>query len=490
MLAAMASQEKEARQAVARREKAGGRENYHLASGVQPVGRLAVLLLLGMLCAGCARPVPQDGAARPLHLVCEVPCGSPIDAGGRHPREFAMAVDPTDPRRIVLASMDMVTTGPLALSELWVYQTSDGGGSWSAARLPPPRAGDNGSDPSVQVFPDGEMLVVGLYGEGALVVTPVGSGATWNRDLVAYRSQDHDRTWQGPIEINPARVDAPVPAASSDSDGPRVAVAPDGEALVAWLGGDGSGRTISASVSRDFGTTWSSPRVLASGDEVGSGNPSPTILPDGAYVVPYNWRSAPASGGTNPPSPCLDPEARFPATNINVSVSLDGGRAWSDSVLAANTSSIWPSAVPTDGGTVAFTVPNANRTGDDLVAVHDVEHGGARPVVLEPDILVPRFSAVVPSPTLASAGSVVASIAVARDGRAHVTAFDATRRSPPVALGGPAIHFPAPNACGYPDYAPYGEYVGIAGGDGFVTAAWLAGSDSSPQLFFARLDVR
>jgi hypothetical protein len=179
-----------------------------------------------------------------------------------------------------------------------------------------------------------------------------------------------------------------TPAASAESADPALALDPStGDLLLTWVGGDSSGWSLFFARSIDEGATWSEPRVVvAGGDEVHPhGESSPRLVAANGGRVALAWARS-----------ISVPGRKWPATQIRLSRSLDGGVNWSQPVTLNDDSAGTPAghqfhgaAWSGDSGLVVSWLDE--RSGPAL----EIHHGGASPtagdVTDEPDAVV--FSA-------------------------------------------------------------------------------------------------
>jgi len=115
-------------------------------------------------------------------------------------------------------------------------------------------------------------------------------------------------------------LEAPQTAAAEQSD-PALAVDPEsGDLLLAWLAGDTLRSGIWFSRSRDAGGSWSAPVqvVPPSGDVQPHAEASPKLVAMPGGVVAIVWATSRAVAGR-----------MWPAADVRVARSLDGGATWS-----------------------------------------------------------------------------------------------------------------------------------------------------------------
>jgi hypothetical protein len=160
-------------------------------------------------------------------------------------------------------------------------------------------------------------------------------------ELLAWRSQDGGKTWQGPATVND------VPGAAREGLH-AMAAAPDGTLACVWLDMRGRGTTLYGSFSRDGGATWSRNQlVYRSPDGTICECCHPSAAYDRSGRLHVMWRNA--LGG---------------ARDMYLSTSSDGGKTFSPArKLGKGT---WPlDACPMDGGALAVS---SGRLGHDLLA--------------------------------------------------------------------------------------------------------------------------
>ncbi len=118
-----------------------------------------------------------------------------------------------------------------------------------------------------------------------------------------------------------ASVMLPVPAGGAETADAALARDPEtGDVLLSWVGGDSAGWALYFARSGDEGQTWeSATAVTAPGlDLRPTGESSPRLVPAAGGRVALVWtRSVPVPG------------QRWPATEIRIARSLDGGATWS-----------------------------------------------------------------------------------------------------------------------------------------------------------------
>ncbi len=172
----------------------------------------------------------------------------------------------------------------------------------------------------------------------AVVISAVygGQGAGHDGDLLAWRSQDGGKTWQGPSKVND------VPGAAREGLH-AMAASPKGVLTCAWLDLRTKGTKIYASSSQDGGATWGTNKlVYQSPDETVCECCHPSVAYDAQgrlYIMWRNWL-----GGSR---------------DMYLTRSDDSGKTFASAQkLGVGT---WPlNACPMDGG--AVSVANGSVT--------------------------------------------------------------------------------------------------------------------------------
>jgi hypothetical protein len=175
---------------------------------------------------------------------------------------------------------------------------------------------------------------------GFVCITAIGSKFKGgDGDLVAFRSTDGGRTWQGPSAVS----DEPAAAREGLH---AMAVGPKGELCCVWLDLRDSGpKGVAAAISTDGGATWGkNAHVYHSPDGPVCPCCHPSVTFDdrgGIYVM---WRNSLAGN-----------------RDMYVCQSADGGRTFGEAAkLGAGT---WPlKTCPMDGGAVAAVSPDKLAT--------------------------------------------------------------------------------------------------------------------------------
>ena len=222
--------------------------------------------------------------------------------------EPSLAVDPRDPRRLIVAyQQDRFSTG--AARGLVASRSSDGGKTWARTELPFslctggqttgwPRA----SDPWVSIGPDGRAYVVGL-GSGVAVSTSTDGGRRWSAPVTLAANDGTYLVDKCTVTADPAQA---------------------GVAYAVWQrylrrrNGPPIESDTLLSVTRDGGRRWSAPRlVLAHTND--TGDVASVVLP-GTRGALFHLAYRQAGGVPGPGAAHL--------STLLVQRSSDGGRTW------------------------------------------------------------------------------------------------------------------------------------------------------------------
>jgi len=239
--------------------------------------RTAALGLLALALGACGGDGPSDPSGTPSPPPPNVRVSSPENA---RPEEVAIAIDPTNPARLVIGSnLD------------FYYYSWDGGLPWTERRLLSPSFGVWG-DPSIAFDPDGRVYYAhlsnppetaeGYFIDRIVVQRSTDGGATFDGGRgVGFRPpRNQDKSW-----IIPDLTDSPY----------------RGRLFLAWTEFDRYGsddpadRTrILHAFSADAGTTWSEPVVVsdvegdARDDDETVEGAVPAVGPEGQVYVSWS----------------------------------------------------------------------------------------------------------------------------------------------------------------------------------------------------------
>lgn len=217
-------------------------------------------LLLTLLLAGCLDPNGSAPSLATDGLACD-PCRVTIETAPFGLREPAVAVDPTDPERLMATSMGFdVVADAAGTLRLMRHDSTDGGRTWSSMRLALPDA-----TPATETYdgvplflPDGEPFIGGIALEGAYGFLGPAQG---HARVFALRPDA--RAIATVAEGSGAEVMAfGVAASLSAPDKPAFGVAPDGSLLAAYARreqdtpADPMRMSFEAAGSADGGRTW------------------------------------------------------------------------------------------------------------------------------------------------------------------------------------------------------------------------------------------
>ena len=166
--------------------------------------------------------------------------------------------------------------------------------------------------------------------DGTVVVSAIGGdlGGGKDGDLLAWRSVDHGKSWQGPVRVNDV-------AGSAREGLHAMAAGPNGELYCAWLDLRSKGTKIFGSSSSDGGATWTGNHLVyrsPSGSVCECCHPSVAFGEDG--VLHVMWRNSIAG-----------------SRDIWATTSKDGGKQFSKARKLG--SGTWRlDACPMDGGAI------------------------------------------------------------------------------------------------------------------------------------------
>ena len=241
-----------------------------------------------------------------------------------------MAVDPADPRHIVMVDEDFLA------GQCDAHVTFDGGRTWTSNHLTVP---SDFADPPCRTFDSGGYAHYNksvVFGTGQNVYTTFASHrgdqqrpesnvvAGEGDSVIVNRSADGGKTWErGVVAIAGAKDSRPFIIR------PGVAVQPRAQGdklyVVGWYvvnppgmgasGGAGDRRTVVA-VSEDGGRTWGAPIDAQGPEEKVREIAPPVVGPDGAVYIAWRNRD--------------DPQATVGTSNrpIVVAKSTDGAQTW------------------------------------------------------------------------------------------------------------------------------------------------------------------
>jgi putative cell wall-binding protein len=265
------------------------------------------------------------GEVTPGHVLDNVRFGT--DNNPLRGRDIpGLAVDPADPRHIVMIDEDFLA------GECDFHVTFDGGKTWKDGHLtvpsdfaqPPCRTFDSGGyahyNKSV-VFGSGQNVYTTFASHRGEQQRPESNVVAGEGDsVIVNQSTDGGRTWkQGVVAIEGAKSSRPFIIRPGVAVQPR----PQGDRLyvVGWYvvnppgmgasGGAGDRRAV-VSVSEDGGATWSAPVDAQGPDEKVREIAPPVVGPDGAVYIAWRNRDDPATA----PHP------------IVMAKSTDAGKTW------------------------------------------------------------------------------------------------------------------------------------------------------------------
>ncbi len=231
----------------------------------------------------------------------------------------SIAVDPTDPRRILMAYRIDRPTFDCA-----VRRSTDGGRTWTSVGVPVPEGFDTCFAPDVAFAPDGTayLLFTTLDTQGEFHPAANVPNGGW-----LARSTDHGATFAAPYRV--------VPANSVQTG---LAVGPSGRIYVCWLQGDtavpetplGLGlppNPLMISSSDDGGMTMTAPVQVNPPDRLRVGAASMAVADDGTLFVLYQDYRNDLADYQNFAKPFHGTFA------LVLARSTDGGRSFAQSVV-------------------------------------------------------------------------------------------------------------------------------------------------------------
>jgi hypothetical protein len=277
------------------------------------------------------------------------------------------AVDPADPRHVVMISEEFIT------GQCDFHTSLDGGRTWtSEGHLTVPT---DFADPPCRTYDSGGYAHFNksvVWGSGQNVYTTfashrgeqqrpeTGTAAGEGDSVIVNRSTDGGRTWErGVVAIQGAKESRPFIIRPGVAVQPR----PQGDKLyaVGWYvvnplnmgaqGGAGDRRTVVAS-SEDGGRTWSAPVEAQGPDERVREIAPPVVGKDGSVYIAWRNRDDPA----NAPHP------------IVVAKSSDGGATWTRTPIQDAT--VAPTTAPAPAGNAGFPKMAADPTTGNLYVTY------------------------------------------------------------------------------------------------------------------------
>ncbi len=260
--------------------------------------------------------------------------------------EVVVACDPTDVRRLVIASMASASPSEHSLHEVATFVSTDGGIDWEVTKiLKGQRANESFFDPHLTFGPDGSVYLVAFSTVVQLsnAAAPRIKAEEANLGAVeVLRSADSGRTWGPRTSIKSA--DRPFLLADHKTPGALHCFAVKHSPV--------------AAVSRDGGKSFTNWNPIVKIKSYSMGNPA--MLSDGTLLAPYPVLRG---GGGRLPSP----------VTLTVARSADGALSYDTSTVADYTFA--------DNGLPSLAV-DATRAGnkDHLYIVWPDASGGQRRV--------------------------------------------------------------------------------------------------------------
>ncbi|MDQ3964719.1 MAG: glycoside hydrolase [Actinomycetota bacterium] len=329
---------------------------------------LVVVLVAALVVHFPLTALPHAAAAgRPVSLTL-VSNGSDFDERGMScqseatrvswEKESSIAVDPNDPRHVVIAWLEDDAVGIVTSS------TFDGGGSWTQAIVPGVTECTGGTAGYVfhprLYFGTGEDLYLLSHPHQA----PFPDPSAANNDVMVNRSDDGGLSWSAPRTI----TNGPV---LTDMD--TGAVEPDTGALdVVWSQPEiAQGDPVYVSRSTDGGESWS--RSLVRVGRPGTVTFNRILALDGGRLLVFSQDldAVPLIlGPTGLPIGDL-------SSDVVVSISDDRGKSWSllPPVVARKVVGEWPAAAVSSDGVVYLATRRATETGFEVSVTKSLDGG-------------------------------------------------------------------------------------------------------------------
>ncbi|HJP65780.1 MAG TPA: sialidase family protein [Actinomycetota bacterium] len=312
--------------------------------------RLAIPLALfamvvGASGAGASSPVTRWAAH-------DVRVNDPSVTYGGPPmglREPVLAIDPTNPRRMLVAAIDQNYSNTNAYGSwagaVHLYRSSDGGSRWTDGGLflgPNDGGTWTSGDPSLAFDRRGRAWLVMLADDTARTPGRLGSFYSKRGGVYVYRSDDGGRRWRGPFQAV-TRVVNRADRVCAGPDKELVAVGRPGEVFIAYtmFHNDCPRNQIEAYRSllvsgqddidillvrsTDGGRTWSPPTRIWHAYAVGA---QPAVGPDGTIFVAFTTTAPLGSTSVCPLWEGAVIERAARELEVVVASSNDDGHTW------------------------------------------------------------------------------------------------------------------------------------------------------------------
>jgi hypothetical protein len=260
-----------------------------------------LLTLMPIFMLHCA----ENAAGRRLSASSALSVFQPVLLG-YHRTEPDVAIDPRDPRLIVVATNPIYHFNALHQEPMSVFISHDGGRTWTAHTAPMAPPFVIGSDPSVAFAPDGTLFVAFEAVAGGFC------GPASRTAVLVARSTDGGASFMPPVivDVDPAN-DKPFMAVGSGPGGRGAAV------YIAWIRfASGTSSQIAFSRSLDGGRTFATPILLSAGAGV---HVAPMPATGGAGEVAVAWLA-----GSALPEDSPNPTRQ----HMEVRTSSDGGASF------------------------------------------------------------------------------------------------------------------------------------------------------------------
>jgi hypothetical protein len=451
----------------------------HSRTVIAPI-RFSPVVCLSLVAAPVASVVAQSSsglAAPPGARVVSLPRRAGDVAG-----ETSVAVDPTDPRRVLVAYQQIVQPDPKLGKrgkrglDVRVARSEDGGSTWTVAQETSAPNYLVSGDPSVVIDLHGHAFLGYLGFDHVGLTWYWGKGASRNGIFVR-RSLDGGKTWEPnhtplieyPTGPNPPFQDKGYLVVDNRPESPHA-----GNIYFGWTRYTLEKSEILLSRSTDDGATWSAPIVISSDSglprgsaagavvgfqgTVGKDGTLYTIWPDGQAIVLAvsrdGGRTFSRSRRVVATTPPLFPAiTQFPGSNALPTVSIDPRTVPGRLVLS------WGDYRYGDLDILSATSDDGGETWSAPVRVNDDSVHNGKDQILSWMTVDPTDGSVYALfyDRRADTANVLPSLTLARstDGARSFQNFAWTAAKPD------------------PKRAHFGDYIGLAARDGWVYGAWV-----------------
>ena len=188
-----------------------------------------------------------------------------------------------------------------------------------------------------------------------------------------------------PVEEEFAELPLGSPATNFESADPALAVDPtSGDLLLSWVGGDSTGWSLYFARSGDEGNSWSAPALVTgeAGQVHPHGESSPRLVAATGGRLALTWASS-----------IEVPGRRWPATEIRLARSADGGATWTAPITLNDDTSHAPAGHQFHGaawsGDSTLVVSWLDERAGAALEIHHGEHSPtAADITDEPDAVI------------------------------------------------------------------------------------------------------